>query len=585
MRSGEIAMKRTVADDLWLMLKQAGVRRCYGIVGDALNTTFEALRRHPEIEFVHVRHEEWGTFAASADARVSDEIVAVCGTAGPGVTHLLNGLIDAQREHAKVLVIGGDVEPEIMDTQTMQEANPYDLYRPGANFIGRVVNPGQARAVITEALNVCQSTSGPAVVALPGSIAGADSPLSEQPDYRPLPKAHPNPAEEDVQAVAELINNANSVTIFGGGGCANALDEVVHLSEKLAAPVGFSFKGKTYLEAGNPNAVGMTGLLGYGGCHEAIKHADLVLLLGTDFPYPDFLQVGDAKFVQVDTRADRLGRRVPVEVGVCADVAAFCKKLEPLVTNKTDKSHLDRALKTTERWDNKLTRYVDGAEKREKIRPEFVAGKLNELLDTDAIVTIDTGTPVIWSAQHLKFSGARTQLGSYSWASMANASPNAFGAWKAAPDRQVVALCGDGGFSMLAFGDLITEVKAKAPIVHLIFNNSLLDFVDIEQQEVGMDPWATDLDQIDFARVADAFGARGIRCEDPATLSEDLSEALSHRDGPVVVDIHVDKYALAAPPGLPMKTAVGFAHSLVEQSLHGGVKEVINKAMDNIRLL
>ncbi len=578
-------MKRTVSDDLWLMLKQAGVKRCYGIVGDALNPAFEALERHPEIEFVHGRHEEWGSFAASADARISGDIVAVCGTAGPGITHLVNGLIDAKHENAKIFVIGGDVHTELMDTRSMQEVNPYELFQSAAYFVGRIVNPKQARAVITEALNVCATESGPTVITLPADVAGAESPREKEPAYSLIPAPDQVPGVESVHRVAELINDAKRVMIFGGAGCASDVPQLIDFAKKLSAPIGFSFKGKPYLEADNPNAVGMTGLLGYGGCHEALKKADLVLLLGTDFPYASFLTVGDAKFVQVDIRAQRLGRRVPIEVGIEADVGRFLAAIEPLVAEKTNRSYLDEALKITEHWHEKLQRYVTDGDRHSPIRPEYLAATLNELMSDDAIVTVDTGTPVIWAAHHLKFTGNRVHVGSYSWASMANASPNAFGVWKAAPERQVVALCGDGGFSMLAFGDIITEVKAKAPIVHIIFNNGLLDFVNIEQQEAGMVPTETDLDDIDFAKVAEAFGALGMRCEDPATLRGDLQRALDHRDGPVIVDVRVDRFALAAPPGVPIDTAVGFAKSMVKQALHGGFTRVLHEGRDNIKLL
>lgn len=578
-------MKRTVSDELWTMLSQAGVARCYGIVGDALNPVFEALERHPEIEFVHVRHEEWGAFAASADARVSDEIVAVCGTAGPGVTHLINGLLDARHENAKVFVIGGDVHTELMDTRGLQEVNPYELFQSAAHFVGRIVNPVQARAVFSEALSVCATASGPVVVTMPADVAAAESPLSEPSVYSLTRAPEQIPGERSVRQAAELIQQADRVMIFGGAGCAGAVPAVIALAEKLSAPVGFSFKGKPHLESGNAYAVGMTGLLGYGGCHEALKKADVVLLLGTDFPYADFLTVGDARFIQVDVRAERLGRRVPVEVGIEADVDAFLAALDPLLSPKIDRAYLDSALATSANWAEKLGRYVrDGAE-RAPIRPEYVAASLNELMSDDAIVTIDTGTPVIWASQHIEFSGTRTHLGSYSWASMANASPNAFGAWKAAPERQVVALCGDGGFSMLAFGDLITEVVSEAPIVHVVFNNGLLDFVNIEQQEAGMIPTRTELADIDFAAVAEAFGARGIRCEDPAKVRSDLQAALDHRGGPVVVDMRVDRFALAAPPGVPLETAVGFVKSLAKQAMHGGFTRVVKEGLDNVRLI
>lgn len=577
--------KRTVADDLWEMLIQAGVRRCYGIVGDALNPVVEALSRHPEIEFVGVRHEEWGTFAASADAQLQDRIVAVCGTAGPGVTHLLNGLIDARREHAKLFVIAGDVETAVADTQPLQEVNPYELFRTASEWTGRAINPAQARAVFDEALRVCQARSAPTVVALPGDVAAAPSATDTAPRFTLGSAPHLDPGEEDLSAAVRLIDGARKIAIFGGEGCKLAGDRVRELALKLAAPVGYSFKGKNWLEADNPHAVGMTGLLGYGGCHHTLKDADLVLLLGTDFPYPDFLSVGSARFLQVDVEAGHLGRRVPVELGLQSDVGAFVDAVLPRLEQREDRSFLDDALAITERWERRLRHYVDDGENRSPIRPEYLASLLDELMDDDALVTVDTGTSVIWAAHHLHFGGGRRHLASYSWASMANASPQAFGAWKAFPERQVVALCGDGGFSMLAFGDLITEVAANAPIVHVIVDNRLLDFVNIEQQEVGMRPWGTEIPDVDYAKIAEAFGARGIRCEDPAGLRDAVSEALAHRDGPVVLDVAVDRFALALPPGVPASTAAGFVKSLFKRALHGEAGDVAHEVTDNIRLV
>lgn len=578
-------MARTVADDMWEMLIQAGVKRCYGIVGDALNPVFDALRRHPEIEFVDVRHEEWGTFAAAADAQLTDTPVAVCGTAGPGVTHLLNGLIDARREHAKLFVIAGDSNTDVVDTQPLQGVNPYDLFRTAADWVGRAINPAQALTVFDEALRVCQGNSAPAVVALPGDIAGADSPVKYAPHFSVTPEPRLTAHPEDVRAVSRMIDDAQKVMIFGGEGCHGSAQQVIELAQKLAAPVGYSFKGKNWIEAGNPNAVGMTGLLGYGGCHQALKDADLVLLLGTDFPYPDFLTVGKARFIQIDRQPRHLGRRVPIAAGLQCDVDAFLTDVIPQVREKTDHSYLDAAVKTTEHWEKKLQRYVDGGEKRDEIRPEYVAALLDELMDDDAIVAVDTGTPVIWASHHIHFGGNRRHLASWSWASMANASPQAFGAWKVNPDRQVVAMCGDGGFSMLGFGDLITQVHQNANVVHVIFNNRLLDFVNIEQQEVGMDPWGTDIPEVNYAKIAEAFGAKGIRCDDPAQLRADLIEALAHQDGPVVVDVYVDKFALAVPPGVPAATAKGFIESMTKRAFKGDLGEVVHEAIDNIKLI
>lgn len=578
-------MTRTVADDLWLMLKDAGVKRCYGIVGDALNPTIDALFRHSEIEFVHVRHEEWGAFAASAEAQLSEGPVAVCGTAGPGVTHLINGLLDAKHENASVITIAGDVETNIIDTDGLEEVSPYDLFRTCSLYTGRAINTEQSRAVFQQAITVSLDEGGPTVIALPGDVAGAKSPLDEEPSYTRSKPAVLTPSDDDIAEVARLVNDAEKVMIFGGKGCKDSASAVRELSEKLNAPVGFSLKGKSWLEADTPNAVGMTGLLGYGGCHKAIKEADLILMLGSDFPFPAFLTVGDADIVQVDTRARHLGRRVNVVTGVQADVGAFLAKLLPAVDEKKKRHYLDAALKTTQHWAKDLRAYVDRGESRSPIRPEYLAATLDELMADNAVVSLDTGTPAMWGSHQITYGGDRRAVGSLSWASMACASPYAFGAWKADPTRQCVALCGDGGFSMLALGDLWTEVLEKAPIVHVVVNNEMLDFVNIEQEEAGLKPHGTDLPNPDFAALANAMGAKGIRVEDPKDVRSAVQEALNHRGGPVVLDVRVDKYALSMPAGVPAETVKGFTLSMFKQAMAGDLENVFETGKRNIRLL
>ena len=578
-------MARTVADDLWDMLIQAGVKRCYGIVGDALNPTIDALARHPEIEFIHVRHEEWGTFAASADAQLSDGPVVVCGTAGPGVTHLLNGLLDAFHEMAPVIAIAGDVETNIIDTEAIEEVSPYDLFRTASLYTGRVVNPTQARAVFQQAITVATEEHGPTVIALPGDVAHAKSPLEEPAVYASSRGSVLTPHDEDVQAVADLINGHDRVFLFGGNGTAGAVDLVKQLSDKAKAPVGFTLKDKNWLEADNPNAVGMTGLLGYGAAADCIKHADVMLMLGADFPFPDFLDRGHATIVQVDNTPSHLGRRVALELAIPADVGVFLERLLPLIEPKQNDEFLRTAQHVTESWRKRLRHYVDGGEKRSPIRPEYLASVLDDLLDDDAIVTADTGTSVIWVAHQMSFGGDRLQFGSYSWASMADASPYAFGATKALPGRQVVALCGDGGFSMLGLGDLLTERQHRSPIVHIILNNEELDFVNIEQQEAGFRPWGTEFPAANYAAIAEGFGVKGIRCEDPARLRDQIAEALAHKDGPVVVDVVVDKRALALPSTVDADLIGKFTLSVFKRALHGEIPELWDEAKDNIRLL
>lgn len=574
----------TVADVLWKMLADAGVRRCYGIVGDALNPAIDALRRAGAIDFVHVRHEEWGVFAAVAEAKMSGLPVAVCGTAGPGVSHLINGLIDARKEGVPIIAIAGDVETSIMDTEGLEELNPYTFFSAASLYTARLVDPKQLRPIVTSAITTALAEQGPTVISLPGDVAAADAPDVGTRIALPNTVAGPAP-DRDIAQVAELINGAKTVTIFGGEGCQSAREQVRALAEKVNAPVGYSFKGKQWLEYDNPHAVGMTGLLGYGGCWEAVNHTDVLLMLGTDFPFPQFLPHSGVKVVQIDRDGRRLGRRIPLTHGLVGDVAATLDRLLPQVSLKKDDAFLRKCLKKTEEFDKQLQHYVDHGPALKQIRPEYLTATLDRLVPEEAVFTVDTGTACIWAAHYLHFGPKRHMFGSLTWASMASASPNAFGAKMAFPDRTVVALCGDGGFTMLGLGDLLTEVQRKAEIVHVILNNGKLDFVWIEMQEAGLQPWGVDFQNPDFAKVGEALGAKGIRIEHPADLEQGLKEALNHRGGPVVVDVVVDPYALSLPAHTPAATAKGFTLSVAKQALTGHLGDVVKEAAHNVRLL
>ncbi len=577
-------MGKNVAEGLWEMLASAGVRRCYGIVGDALNPVIDALRRNGSVEFVHVRHEEYGVFAAVAEARLTGSPVAVCGTAGPGVTHLINGLIDARRERVPVIAIAGDVESSLLDSDALEELNPYKFFDTAALYIGRLVNPEQLRPMVSTAITTAVAERGPVVISLPGDVAEADAPSASL--YVPLPGTTTGAASAaDLAAMADLINAAETVAIFGGDGCEQAQDEVRELAARLKAPVGYSFKGKAWLEHDNPNAVGMTGLLGYGGCHDAINGADVLLMLGTDFPFTAFLPHTKVKTIQVDRDPGKIGRRAPLELGVVGDVAATLRALAPMVEDKHSDRFLRHHVTQTEHARRRLGHYVTKGPGLKPIRPEYVAAVLSELADDDAVFTVDTGTPCIWAARHIEYGRDRRLFGSFTWASMASASPNAFGAALAFPGRQCIALCGDGGFTMLGLGDLLTQVQRQARVVNVIFNNSMLDFVNIEQQEAGFVPFGTDFTNPDFSQVATALGARGIRVEEPGDLRGALAAALAHTGGPVVVDVVVDRYALALPSHVPVATAKGFTLSVAKQVLSGKMDEVIETIEHNVRLL
>jgi len=577
-------MARNVADLMWEMLQKAGVKRCYGIVGDALNPVIDALRRNGNVDFVHVRNEEYGVFAAVAEAYFTGNPVAVCGTAGPGVTHLFNGLMDARKEGASVIAIAGDVESKLIDTAALEELNPYKFFDAAALYIGRVVNPEQARAVINTAVTTAVIDRGPTVISLPGDVAATEAPDVMHTIAIPA-KAVFRPAEADLEKLARLINDAKTVAIFGGDGCRDARNEVLTLANKLKAPVGYSFRGKQWLEHDNPYATGMTGLLGYGGTYNAIHGADLLLLLGTDFPFSEFLPNGNVKKVQIDTNPKHLGRRTALDLGLVGDVQATVAAVLPKIREKNDTRFFEKHLAQTREFDELLSHYVEKGPGIKPIRPEYLAATLSALASDDAMFFADTGTACIWMARNIKGGANRRLFGSFSWASMANAVPNAFGAQLAFPGRQTIALCGDGGFTMLALGDLPTLVQRKARVVHIILNNESLDFVNIEQQEAGFVPFGVNFKNPNFARVAEAMGAKGIRLEEPGDVKDALTEALAYKDGPVVVDAVVDPYALSLPSHVPFHTATGYTLSLAKQVLAGRFDDVIKTIERNVRLV
>lgn len=575
---------RTVADLLWEMLASAGVKRCYGIVGDALNPVIDGLRRNGEIEFIHVRHEEYGVFAAVAEAHFTGKPAVVCGTAGAGTAHLFNGLMDARKEGAPVIAIAGDVETSIMDTSAFEEVNPHKLFDTAALYIGRLVNPEQARSVITTAILTAVLENGPTVISIPGDIAAADA-ADHTPEITiPNPPVL-RPSDADLNQLVKMIDDAKTVAIFGGEGCREAHDEVVQLAKRIKAPVGYSFRGKQWLEHDNPNAVGMTALLGYGGAYGAIHEAELLLMLGTDFPFPEFLPGHSVTKVQIDKNPKHIGRRTKVDLGLVGDIKATVTALLGSVRDKADTRFLDKHVADTNSFHELLQHYVKKGPGIKPIRPEFLVATLSEVAAPDAMFFIDTGTACMWGARHLQGGANRRIFGSLSWASMANAAPNAFGAQLAFPGRQTIALCGDGGFTMLGLGDLLTQIERKTPVVQIILNNESLDFVNIEQEEAGIIPFGVKFKNPNFAKVAEAMGAKGIRIEEPGDVRDGLREALAHKSGPVVVDAVVDPFALSLPSHVPFHTAKGFTLSVAKQIWNGKMDDVIKMFERNVRLI
>jgi len=422
------------------------------------------------------------------------------------------------------------------------------------------------------------------VISIPGNVAAAEAPASV--DHVALPVMPVfRPGDSDLEKLSKMIAEAKTVAILGGDGCRDARGQVLALAEKLKAPVGYSFRGKQWLEHDNPFAVGMTGLLGYGGAYSAINNADLLLLLGTDFPFTEFLPDNGVKKVQIDRRPKHIGRRTSVDLALVGDVKATLTELLPKVGAKSDTSFLDEHLAQTRDFYDLLNHYVEKGPGIKPIRPEFLAATLCKLASQDAMFFADTGTPCMWLARHIRGGTNRRLFGSFSWGSMANAAPNAFGAQLAYPGRQTIALCGDGGFTMLALGDLLTQVQRKTKVLHIIFNNESLNFVNIEQQEAGLVPFGVDFKNPNLAKVAEAMGAKGVRLEEPGNVQDALAEALAYDDGPVVVDAVVDRFALSLPSHVPFHTAKGYTLSLAKQVLSGRMDSVIKTIERNVHLV
>ncbi len=492
--------------------------------------------------------------------------------------------MDARKEGAPIIAIAGDVETSLMDTAALEELNPYKFFDTACLYVGRVVNPEQMRPLVTTAILTAVIDRGPTVISMPADVASADASVHSYELTIPAPPLF-RPSDADLHKLVEMIDGARTVAIFGGDGCRDARDEVLQLASKLKAPVGYTFRGKQWLEHDNANAVGMTGLLGYGGAYSAIHEADLVLLLGTDFPFPEFLPGNSVKKVQIDKNPKHIGRRTAVDFGLVGDIKATTAALLMSVNAKTDGHFLDKHLAETKSFHERLQYYVQKGPGIKPIRPEFLAAMLSELASDDALFFADTGTACIWLARHVQGGRNRRIFGSFSWASMANAAPNAFGAQLAYPGRQTIALCGDGGFTMLALGDLLTQVQRKMPVVQIILNNESLDFVNIEMQEAGLVPFGVEFKTPNFAKVAEAMGAKGIRIEEPSDVREGLTEALAHKGGPVVVDVVVDPFALSLPSHVPFHTAKGYTLSLAKQVLSGQMDAVIKTIERNVGLI
>ncbi|WP_031005186.1 pyruvate dehydrogenase [Streptomyces sp. NRRL F-5727] len=573
--------KQNVAEQFVDILARAGVQRLYGVVGDSLNPVVDAIRRNPAIDWIQVRHEETAAFAAGAEAQITGRLAACAGSCGPGNLHLINGLYDAHRSMAPVLALASHIPAGEIGLGYFQETHPDQLFRECSHYSELISSPKQMPRLVHTAVQHAVGRGGVSVVSLPGDIA--DQPAPERTAGSALVTSRPTvrPGDSEIDALVRMIDAAERVTLFCGSGTAGAHAEVMQFAERLKAPVGHALRGKEWIQYDNPFDVGMSGLLGYGAAYEATHECDLLILLGTDFPYNAFLP-DDVRIVQVDVRPEHLGRRSRLDLAVWGDVRETLRCVTPRVRARTDRRFLDKMLKKhADALEGVVKAYTRKVEKHTPIHPEYVASVLDELADDDAVFTVDTGMCNVWAARYLTPNGRRRIIGSFSHGSMANALPQAIGAQFTDRGRQVVSLSGDGGFTML-MGDFLTLVQYELPVKIVLFNNSSLGMVELEMLVAGLPSYGTGYRNPDFAAVARAAGAYGVRVEKPKHLAGALRDAFKHK-GPALVDVVTDPNALSIPPKISAEMVTGFALSASKIVLDGGVGRMLQMARSNLR--
>ncbi len=536
-------MKQTVAAYIAKTLESAGVKRIWGVTGDSLNGLSDSLNRMGTIKWMSTRHEEVAAFAAGAEAQLSGELAVCAGSCGPGNLHLINGLFDCHRNHVPVLAIAAHIPSSEIGSGYFQETHPQELFRECSHYCELVSNPEQIPQVLAIAMRKAVLNRGVSVVVLPGDVALKPAPEGATTSWYHAPLPVVTPEEEELRKLAQLLHYSDNITLMCGSGCADAHQELVELAGKIKAPIVHALRGKEHVEYDNPYDVGMTGLIGFSSGFHAMMNADTLVLLGTQFPYRAFYPV-DAKIIQIDINPASIGAHSKVDMALVGDIKSTLRALLPLVEEKTNRKFLDKAL---EHYRDARKGLDDLAKPSDKaIHPQYLAQQISHLADDDAIFTCDVGTPTVWAARYLKMNGKRRLLGSFNHGSMANAMPQALGAQATEPERQVIAMCGDGGFSML-MGDFLSVVQMKLPVKIIVFNNSVLGFVAMEMKVGGYLTDGTELHDTNFARIAEACGITGIRVEKASEIDEALQRAFSI-DGPVLVDVVVAKEELAIPP-------------------------------------
>ena len=572
-------MARNYATQLVETLEAQGVKRIYGLVGDSLNPIVDAVRKS-SIEWVHVRNEEAAAFAAEADSLTTGNLAVCAASCGPGNTHLIQGLYDAHRNGAKVLALASHIPSRQIGSKFFQETHPEAIFQECSSYCEMVNSADQGAVVLHHAIQSTMAGKGVSVLVIPGDVStqeAEDDTFTSSVISAGSPVVYPDPAE--AAALTQAINEAKTVALFVGAGVKNAREQVLALAEKIKAPIGHALGGKMYIQYDNPFDVGMSGLLGYGAAHEATHEADLLILLGTDFPYNDFLP--DANVAQVDIDGSHIGRRTRIKYPVTGDVAATIENILPHVEEK-DRSFLDKMLKKHyDKLNHVVEAYTSDVEKHTPIHPEYIADLIDQQADEDAIFTVDTGMCNVWGARYITPNGQREQIGSFRHGTMANALPMAIGAQAAHPGRQVITFSGDGGLSML-MGELLTVKLHDLPVKMFVFNNSSLGMVKLEMLVQGLPEHETDHEHVNYAKIAEGAGIKHFRIEDPKEAPRLIKEALAY-DGPALIDVVTDPNALSLPPTLTFEQLLGFSKAATRTVFGGGVGQMLSMAKSNLR--
>ena len=555
-------------------LQNAGVKHCYGIVGDTLNYITDAIYRS-KIEWVHTRHEEAAALAAGGEAYLTGELSACAGSCGPGSLHLINGIYESNRNRAPVVAIASQLSTEVIGSEWPQEVDFPALYSHCSVFCEQILNPEEAQRITVEACQAALTKRGVAVIVLPVNVSMQTvSHVTQYSVHRPNPVIRPSDSE--LEQVASHLNKGKKVAIYVGSGVKGAHDEVVALAAKLKAPIGHSSKSKDFIEYDNPYNMGMNGMLGGKPGFDMVEHCDTLLLLGTDFAYTQFYP-DKATIIQVDEDGTHLGRRHPVDMGLIGDVKSTAAALLKYVDEKKDTGFLDQCLKT--KAEAEKAEAKETAVSKSIIHPQYLVSLINQYADDDALVTGDCGSPMVWLLRHFKTNGKRRTLASLSHGTMANALPQAIGFKKAYKDRQVISLSGDGGLAML-MGELLTVVQEKVDIKIVVFNNSSLNFVELEQKVEGLVDHYTDLQNPDFAKVAESIGIKGWKVDKPEELEGAVKAFLSAK-GPALLDVKTSGYELVMPPKVTAGEVSGMALYGTKAIMQGRVKDVTDLLIHN----